>query len=180
MFSELSPMTERIQRFFGKSPATPQQHDAIDDPTGYEEIVSSIAQQEAVPPMDSEANMAAPSSADDSFDANWRAIIWGEGGFPTKEEFNSESYWENLVNEIIGLQKEPPPRRGWVHPTVFNFENGSAVIKGSKGDIMMMTYYEFLQLASYATDPQMEEYRIRPDIQERGRISRCLIPSHAK
>ena len=56
----LSPMTERIQRFFCKSSATPQQHDAVDDPGGYEEIVPTIAQSEAVPPMDREANIIAP------------------------------------------------------------------------------------------------------------------------
>ena len=45
---------------------------------------------------------------------------------------------------------------------------------------MVLTTSELLKLAAYATDPKMDEYRLRPDIQERGRVSRILIPEHAR
>ena len=45
---------------------------------------------------------------------------------------------------------------------------------------MVLTTSELLKLAAYATDPKMDEYRLRPVIQERGRVSRILIPEHAR
>ena len=45
---------------------------------------------------------------------------------------------------------------------------------------MMLTTSELLKLAAYAADPKMDEHRLRPDIQERGRVSRILIPEHAR
>ena len=80
----------------------------------------------------------------------------------------------------MGWQKEPTPKRPRSSPKVFDFQEQQAVIKGSKGDVMVLTTSELLKLAAYATDLKMDEYRLRPDILERGRVSRILIPEYAR
>ena len=97
----LAALTKHI---FGN--LTPLPLEAIDDPEGWQ---PSIAQPEAVPPVDSEA---------DDFDACWIAEICS-GTAPAN---HNDAYRDDLVNEIMRRQIEPTPKRHWSSPKVFDFQ----------------------------------------------------------